>query len=63
VSRKTLRSEDGLLEIAMPRDREGGFEPRLIAKGQTRLDGLDDKSEPASRHRFETAGERALRAA
>jgi putative transposase len=43
VSRKTLRSEDGLLEIAVPRDREGSFEPRLIAKGQTRLDGLDDK--------------------
>ena len=43
VSRKTLRSEDGLLEIAVPRDREGSFEPRLIAKGQTRLDGLEDK--------------------
>jgi hypothetical protein len=43
VSRKTLRSEDGMLEIEVPRDREGGFEPRLIAKGQTRLDGLDDK--------------------
>jgi putative transposase len=27
----------------VPRDREGSFEPRLIAKGQTRLDGLDDK--------------------
>ena len=43
VSRKTLRSEDGLLEIEVPRDREGSFEPRLIAKGQTRIDGLDDK--------------------
>jgi putative transposase len=43
VSRKTLRSEDGLLEIEVPRDREGSFEPRLIGKGQTRLDGLDDK--------------------
>jgi transposase-like protein len=33
VSRKTLRSEDGLPKIAVPWDREGSFEPRLIAKG------------------------------
>jgi transposase-like protein len=38
VSRKTLKGEDGLLEIAVPRAREGSFEPRLVAKGQTRLD-------------------------
>ena len=27
----------------MPRDRAGSFEPLLIAKGQTRFDGFDDK--------------------
>ena len=27
----------------MPRDRGGSFEPQLIAKGQTRFDGFDDK--------------------
>ena len=43
VSRKTLRSEDGAFEIEVPRDREGSFEPRLIGKGQTRIDGLDEK--------------------
>jgi putative transposase len=43
VSRKTVRSEDGAFEIEVPRDRDGSFEPRLIAKGQTRIDGLDDK--------------------
>jgi putative transposase len=43
ASRKTVRSEDGAFEIEGPRDREGSFEPRLIAKGQTRIDGLDDK--------------------
>jgi putative transposase len=43
VSRKTLKSEGGAFEIEVPRHREGSFEPRLIAKGQTRLDGLDDK--------------------
>ena len=43
VSRKTLRSEDGTFAIEVPRDREGSFEPRLVAKGQTRIDGLDEK--------------------
>jgi putative transposase len=43
TTRKTVKSEDGSFEIEVPRDREGSFEPRLIAKGQTRIDGLDDK--------------------
>ena len=43
TSRKTMKGEDGALEIEVPRDREGSFEPRLIAKGQTRVDGLDEK--------------------
>ena len=43
ASRKTLKSEDGAFEIEVPRDREGSFEPRLIGKGQTRIDGFDDK--------------------
>ena len=43
TSRKTVRSEDGAVEIEIPRDGDGSFEPRLIAKGQTRIDGLDDK--------------------
>lgn len=42
-SSKTLLTEDGELEIAVPRDRAGSFEPQLIAKGQTRFDGFDDK--------------------
>ena len=42
ASRKTVRGRDGALEIAVPRDRDGSFEPRLIAKGQTRIDGLDE---------------------
>ena len=37
------RSEDGTFAIEVPRDREGSFEPRLVAKGQTRIDGLDEK--------------------
>ncbi len=42
-SSKTALTEDGEVEIAVPRDRAGGFEPQLIAKGQTRFDGFDDK--------------------
>jgi len=43
VSRKIVKSEDGAFDIEVPRDREGSFEPRLIGKGQTRIDGLDEK--------------------
>ncbi len=43
ASSKTLLSEDGEIEISIPRDRGGSFEPQLIAKGQTRFDGFDDK--------------------
>lgn len=62
ATRKMVRGQDGAMEIAVPRDRDGSFEPRLIPKGQTRTCGLDDKSEPRGRHRFETRGERHVRA-
>src|SRR4029078_12557043 len=42
-SSKTMIGEDGAVEIAVPRDRNGSFEPQIIAKGQTRLDGFDDR--------------------
>ena len=35
--------DDGAIEIAVPRDRNGSFEPQLVPKGQTRLDGFDDR--------------------
>ena len=43
TSRKTLKGNDGALPIDVPRDRDGSFEPELIKKGQTRIDGMDDK--------------------
>ena len=43
VTRKVLKSNDGAVPIDIPRDREGSFEPELIQKGQTRIDGMDDK--------------------
>ena len=42
-SRKRLKSEQGEVEIAIPRDRQGSFEPQLVRKHQTRWDGLDEK--------------------
>ena len=42
-SRKTLKGNDGAVAIDIPRDRDGSFEPELIQKGQTRIDGIDDK--------------------
>lgn len=43
TSSKSVLTEDGEIEIAVPRDRAGSFEPQLIAKHQTRFDGFDDK--------------------
>ena len=42
-SRKTLKGDFGDLEISVPRDREGTFEPMMVAKNQTRWTGFDDK--------------------
>jgi putative transposase len=43
TSSKTILTEDGEVEIAVPRDRAGSFEPQLIVKGQTHFSGFDDK--------------------
>ena len=43
TTRKTLKGNDGALLIDVPRDRDGSFESELIKKGQTRIDGMDDK--------------------
>ena len=40
---KSILSEHGAVEIVTPRDREGSFEPQLLPKGTTRINGLDDK--------------------
>lgn len=40
---QTVQGELGKLEISVPRDREGTFEPQLVKKRQTRLRGLDTR--------------------
>ena len=42
-SQKTLKGEQGHVDIEVPRDRQGTFEPQLVKQGQTRLEGFDDK--------------------
>ncbi len=40
---KTVLTEGGPVRIAVPRDREGSFEPVLIPKHERRFTGFDDK--------------------
>jgi putative transposase len=40
---KTLLTGIGAVELAVPRDRNGTFEPQIVRKGQTRLDGFNDR--------------------
>jgi putative transposase len=42
-SRKKLKGDFGEIDIEVPRDREGEFEPKIVAKHQRRFDGFDDK--------------------
>jgi putative transposase len=42
-SGKTLKGDFGELAIEIPRDRNSEFEPKIIPKGKTRLDGFNEK--------------------
>jgi transposase-like protein len=42
-SKKTVQSQHGEMELSIPRDRNGEFEPVLVPKHQRRLAGLDEK--------------------
>lgn len=43
TSRKKLKGDFGQIDIEIPRDREGEFEPQIVEKHQRRFDGFDDK--------------------
>jgi transposase-like protein len=43
TSRKRVKGESGEMPLSVPRDRDGSFEPELVKKGQTRIDGIDEK--------------------
>lgn len=42
-SRKTVQGATGEIEIAIPRDRNGEFEPQLVKKHQTDISAIEDK--------------------
>ncbi len=42
-NRKTIISDYGESEIAVPRDRKGEFEPKILEKRQTRTDEIEHK--------------------
>ena len=39
---KTVLTEIGPVELEVPRDRDGSFEPVIVRKRQRRLDGIDE---------------------
>ena len=41
--KKNLTTENGQLELEIPRDRKSNFEPVIIKKNQSRIEGLDEK--------------------
>jgi transposase-like protein len=41
-NKKTLKSKYGDVDVAIPRDREGTFEPQLVKKRETLLKGSED---------------------
>jgi putative transposase len=42
-TKKTVKTGNGQIEIAVPRDRQSEFEPILVEKRQSHLKGLDDQ--------------------
>jgi putative transposase len=43
TTKKSLKGDFGEIELETPRDRNGSFEPKIVAKGQSRFTGFDDK--------------------
>ena len=41
-SAKKVQSKDGEIDLEVPRDRIGSFEPQVVKKRQRRIDGIDD---------------------
>ena len=42
-SKKKVRSVHGEIDLDIPRDRSGSFEPKLVKKGEKQLNGFDDR--------------------
>lgn len=42
-SKKTVKTQMGELEIKVPRDRNGEYEPKIISKYNRNADGMEEK--------------------
>lgn len=42
-SKKTVTSSVGTLELDIPRDRKGEFEPQIVRKNQTDISNIEDQ--------------------
>ena len=42
-TKKSVRSEHGELELTVPRDRTGSFEPTIVKKHQKEVTGIEDQ--------------------
>jgi hypothetical protein len=40
---KTVLTDIGAVDLAVPRDRNGTFDPKIVRKGQTRLEGFNER--------------------
>jgi putative transposase len=43
TSSKSVLTQDGTMELSIPRDRLGTFEPQLVPKGERRLKRMDEQ--------------------
>jgi transposase-like protein len=43
MAMKQVKGADGKAALSVPRDRNGSFSPELVKKGQTWIDGMDEK--------------------
>jgi|TARA_R100001224_G_scaffold46721_1_gene26906 transposase-like protein len=42
-TKKNVRSTNGDVELDIPRDRNGSFDPKLVRKGERQLNGFDER--------------------
>jgi putative transposase len=40
---KTVLTDIGVVDLVVPRDRDGSFDPKIVRKGQTRLAGFNER--------------------
>ena len=55
-SKKTVKTQLGAVEVKVPRDRNGEYEPRIIGKYSRNADGMEEKNSGAVCLRDEPAG-------